>query len=149
MCVCVRTGVFVYVNVLVAQSCRTLCRSVDYGPPGSSVRGILQVRILQWVAIPSSRGPSRPGMEPGSPALQADSSPSEPPGKPSLCVHLCVSICIFVSVSVCVFVCVCVRLCVCTKLGRVDGALGRCSGTALQRAAFARTQSPAENVTQA
>ena len=44
--------------------------------------GILQARILDWVAMPSSRGSSHPGMELGSPALQADSLPSELPGKP-------------------------------------------------------------------
>ena len=44
---------------LVAQSCPTLCDPLDYSPPGSSVRGILQARILQWVAISSSRGSSR------------------------------------------------------------------------------------------
>ena len=38
------------------QLCLTLCDSVDCSPPGSSVRGILQVRILEWVAMPSSRG---------------------------------------------------------------------------------------------
>ena len=45
--------------------------------------GILQARILEWVAIPSSRGSSYPGIEPRSPALQVDSLPSEPPGKPT------------------------------------------------------------------
>ena len=44
---------------------------------------ILQARILEWVAMPSSRGSSQPGIEPRSPTLQADSLPSEPPGKPS------------------------------------------------------------------
>ena len=44
----------------VVQSCLTLCDPVDCSPPGSSVRGILQVRILEWVAISSSRGSSRP-----------------------------------------------------------------------------------------
>ena len=43
--------------------------------------GILQARILEWVAMPSSRGSSQPGIEPKSPTLQTDSSPSEPPGK--------------------------------------------------------------------
>ena len=49
--------------------------------PDSSVHGILQARILEWVAMPSSRGifPD-PGIEPGSPASEADSVPSEPPG---------------------------------------------------------------------
>ena len=40
----------------VAQSCPTLCYPMDCSPPGSAVRGILQARILQWVAMPSSRG---------------------------------------------------------------------------------------------
>ena len=40
------------------QSCPTLCDLVDCSPPGSSVHGILQARILEWVAISSSRGSS-------------------------------------------------------------------------------------------
>ena len=40
------------------QLCLTLCKSMDCSPPGSSVHGILQARILEWVAIPSSRGSS-------------------------------------------------------------------------------------------
>ena len=43
-----------------AQSCPTLCNSMDCSPPGSSVHGILQARILEWVAISSSMGSSRP-----------------------------------------------------------------------------------------
>ena len=39
-----------------AQLCLTLCDPMDCGPPGSSVYGILQARILEWVAMPSSRG---------------------------------------------------------------------------------------------
>ena len=38
------------------QLCPTLCNSMDYNPPGSFVHGILQARILEWVAMPSSRG---------------------------------------------------------------------------------------------
>ena len=53
-----KTHVCVYVCVLVAQSCLTLCKSMDCSPPGSSVYGILQARILEWVAIPFSRGSS-------------------------------------------------------------------------------------------
>ena len=45
---------------LVAQSGLTLYDPVDCSPPGSSVRGILQARILELVAMPSSRGSSRP-----------------------------------------------------------------------------------------
>ena len=42
------------------QSCLTLCNPMDCSPPGSSVHGILQARILEWVAMPSSRGSSQP-----------------------------------------------------------------------------------------
>ena len=38
--------------------CWTLCDAVDYSPPGSFVHGILQARILEWVAMSSSRGSS-------------------------------------------------------------------------------------------
>ena len=49
------------VKVLVAQSCPTLCDHMDYSLPGPSVLGILQARILEWVAIPfSGEGSSRP-----------------------------------------------------------------------------------------
>ena len=53
----------------------------DCSLPGSSLHGILQARVLEWGAIFFSRGSSDPGIEPGSPALQADALPSEPPGK--------------------------------------------------------------------
>ena len=73
--------VYCALEVLVAQSFPTLCDPMD-SLPVSSVHGILQVRLLEWVAVPFSRGSSNPGMEPRCPALQADSLPSEPPGKP-------------------------------------------------------------------
>ena len=47
-------------KVLVAQLCPTLCDPMDYNPPGSSVHGIFQARILEWVAILFSRRPSQP-----------------------------------------------------------------------------------------
>ena len=47
------------VKVLVAQSCPTLCSPMDYSSPGSSVHGVLQARILEWVAIPFSRRSSQ------------------------------------------------------------------------------------------
>ena len=47
-------------KVKVAQSCPTLCNPMDYSLPGSSVHGILQARILEWVAIPLSRGSCQP-----------------------------------------------------------------------------------------
>ena len=64
--------------VKVVQSCPTLCDPVDY-----TVYGILQARILEWVAFPFSRGCSQPRVEPRSPALQADSWPAEIQGKPT------------------------------------------------------------------
>ena len=44
----------------VVKSCPTLCDPMDCSPPGSSVHGIFQARVLEWVAISSSRGSSRP-----------------------------------------------------------------------------------------
>ena len=45
---------------LVAQSCLTLCDLMDFSPAGSSVHGILQARMLEWVAMLSSRESSKP-----------------------------------------------------------------------------------------
>ena len=47
-------------KALVAQSCPILCDPTDYSPPGSSICRILQARILEWIAIPFSRGSSQP-----------------------------------------------------------------------------------------
>ena len=69
-------------KVLVAQSCLTLCNPIDCGPPGFSIHGILQARILEWIAIPSPGDHPNPGIEPRSHALQVDSLSSEPLGKP-------------------------------------------------------------------
>ena len=51
------------------QSCLTLCDPMNYSPPGSSVHGILQARILEWVAMLSSRGSSQPRDQTQYPAL--------------------------------------------------------------------------------
>ena len=48
----------VKVKVLVAQSCPTLCHPMDCSPPGSSVHGLLQATVLEWVVMPSSRASS-------------------------------------------------------------------------------------------
>ena len=55
----------------VAQSCLTLCDPLDCSPPGSSVHGIFQTRVLEWVAISFCWRSSQPRIKPGSPALQA------------------------------------------------------------------------------
>ena len=74
-------------KVLVAQSYPILCDPMDNSPPGSSVHEILQARILEWVALPSSRGPSWPRDQTRISCLlhwQAGSLPLVPPGKPPL-----------------------------------------------------------------
>ena len=73
------------IRCLVAQSCPALFDPMDCSPPASSVHGILQERILEWVVIPSPGDLPDPGIEPASsvsPVLQADSLPTEPSGKP-------------------------------------------------------------------
>ena len=56
LCVCESKNV----KLIVAQLCPTLCNAVNCSPPTSPVHGILQPRMLEWVAIPFSRGSSRP-----------------------------------------------------------------------------------------
>ena len=70
----------------VTQSCPTLCNPMDY-----MVHGILQDRILDWVAFPFSRGSSQPGIKPMPPALQVDSLPAESPGKLYPCIIILIS----------------------------------------------------------
>ena len=58
MYMCVRVCVRAHLCAKFLQSCLTLCNPMDCSPAGSSVHGILQARILDWVALPSSRGSS-------------------------------------------------------------------------------------------
>ena len=78
--------------MLVALQCLTLCDPMDCSPPGSSVHGILQARILEWVALLFSRGSSQPGIEPRWPELQADPLLPEPGGSPYNPLGRCISI---------------------------------------------------------
>ena len=73
-----------HVCVLVAQLCQTLFDPIDYSLPGPSVHGILQARLLEWIAISYSRDLPSPGIEPRFPTLQVNSLLSNPPRKPSL-----------------------------------------------------------------
>ena len=72
------------------QSCLTLCDPMDHSPPGSSVHGIFKARVLEWVAVPSSRGSSQSNWH----LLyllhwQVGSLPLAPPGKPiDMHVHI-------------------------------------------------------------
>ena len=80
MCLCIYINLFPHVwsEVKVTRSCSTLCNLRDY-----IVHGILQARILEWVAFPFSRGSFQPRDQTQvSLALRVDSSPSEQQGKP-------------------------------------------------------------------
>ena len=73
----------------VAQSCPTLCDSMDCSPPGSSIHEILQAKILEWVAISFSKGSSQArDQKPVSPAWQTDSSPVSHLGSPQCQKHM-------------------------------------------------------------
>ena len=84
ICVCVCVCVYAHARVFV--SCSVLSDSfydpMDCSPPGSSVRGDPPGRIMERVAMPSSRDFPNAGIEPRSFALQAESVTAEPPGKP-------------------------------------------------------------------
>ena len=94
--------------VLVAQLCLTLCTPLDCSPPGSSVHGILQARILEWVAFPSPADLPHPEIKPRSPAhcrqilycLSHEGSPV------CVCMYIYISIYIYIYiyVQICLFV---------------------------------------------
>ena len=65
----------------VVQSHVTVCNSMDCSCWTLLSMGILQARILEWVAIPSSKASSQPKDQTQASAVQADSLPSDPPGK--------------------------------------------------------------------
>ena len=65
------------IKLKVVQSCSTLCDPMHY-----TVHGILQARILEWYPFPFPGDLPNSGIRPRSPALQADSLPAEPQGKP-------------------------------------------------------------------
>ena len=64
------------------QSCLTLCDPMDCSPPGSSVHGVLQARILEWVSMPYSRGPSRLRDQTWVSCIAGRFFTTEQPGKP-------------------------------------------------------------------
>ena len=67
---------------LITQSCPILCDLMDCDPPGSSIPGVHQARILAWVAFPSPGDLPYPGIKPMSSALAGRFFTTEPPGKP-------------------------------------------------------------------
>ena len=71
------------VHARLLQSCPTLCDPMNHRPPGFSIHGILQARILKWVAMPSSRGLSRHKDLTCVSCIAGEFFTTEPPGKPS------------------------------------------------------------------
>ena len=75
----------------VAQSCPTLCSPMDCSPPGSSVHGIFQARIQEWVSMPFSGNLPDPEIELtslASPALAGGFFTTKPPGKPQYRIYI-------------------------------------------------------------
>ena len=107
---------------MCAQSCLTLCDPVVCSQSGSPVLGIFQAGILEWVAMPFSRGSSPPKDQTCisvSPALAGKFFTTVPRGKPS--VHfgyekltLCLSTCLYLHLTL-LPLCVCVCVCVCVS----------------------------------
>ena len=94
-CISISTGNILRSKLLILhakllQSCLTLRNPMDCSLPGSSVHGILQARIMEWVAMPFSRCLLNPGIKPASsvaPALQVDSLPLSHQWSPHLRIY--------------------------------------------------------------
>ena len=85
------TSAFIFMWLPVSLVCPWyvwLCNPVDCSPPGSSIHGILQARILAWVAIPFSGGSSQPGDWTQVSCIAGRALPSEPPGNPCFCASM-------------------------------------------------------------
>ena len=92
VCVCVRMHT-------CAQLCLTPCYPMGSSLPGSSIHGILQARIMEWAAMPSSRGSPHPEIEPTSPALAGGFFTTPPPGKPLVVIVIAIvllRLCMFI-----------------------------------------------------
>ena len=84
------TGVYLlgtWVSAKSLQSYLTLCDPVDCSPPGSSVHGIFQVRVLEWVAMLSSRGSSQSRDQTQGSCLAGKFFTTEPQGRPPFAVR--------------------------------------------------------------
>ena len=78
---------YIHVHVQSLQMCPPLWNPVDFSPPGSSVHGILQARILEEVAMPSSRGSSQPRDPTRVSGITGGFFTAKPPGKPHIYTH--------------------------------------------------------------
>ena len=87
------------------QSCPTLCDAMDCSPPGSSVHGILQARMLEWVAMLSSRGSCPPRDRASVSFIAGRCFTTDPPGKhpspqlPTVVTHSCAQLTFFETVQ--------------------------------------------------
>ena len=88
VCVCVCVCVRERARACISHSALTVCSPMDCSPPGFSAHGILQARILEWVAIAFSSGSSEPRDQTQVSHVAADSLPSEPPGKPQYLAYV-------------------------------------------------------------
>ena len=100
MCVCVYIYIYIYVCVCVYTHTRalasakllqlhpTLCDPMDCSPSGSSVHGILQAGILEWVAMPSSGGSPQPRDRTHVPCTGGRLFTAEPPGKGNIYTYI-------------------------------------------------------------
>ena len=79
-----------------SQLCPTLCSLIDCSPPGFSVHGVFQARVLEWVVISSSRKSSQPRDQIHSPALAGGFFTTEPRGPQYMYICGCVSVCLCV-----------------------------------------------------
>ena len=100
VCVCVYIYIYIYTHTYIYSGAQSLslvclfCDPMDCSPPGSSVHGISQGRVLEKIAIPFSRGYSEPGVRPGPPALvDGFYPPQSHQGTPYVCVCVCVCVC--------------------------------------------------------
>ena len=111
--------------VIVTNLCPTFHDSMDYSLSGSSIHGIFQVRILEWVAISSSRSSQpRDGIQVS--CITGRFFTTEPPGNPYTSENMCTYMCAHVWLSSCVYTCGCrcVSVCVCllVRLGACEHA---------------------------
>ena len=85
LCLCLHTYVCVCFVVYLLSHVWLFCDPMEYSPPGSSVQEILQVRILEWLAISFSGGSSQPRNQICISSLAGRFFATEPPGKPHVC----------------------------------------------------------------
>ena len=96
-CICLIGG-----GGLVAKSCLTCCNPMEYSLQSSSVHGIFRQEYWSGLSFPTLGDLPNPGIEPRSLALQADSLPVEPPGKPWIQIQKCNSLwhCVWLLIQV-------------------------------------------------